>query len=245
METQSRSLQSGPMLQRIFLVEDDPRLASLIREYLTINGYEVLVIPRGDVAAKKIPPENPDLVILDLMLPGQDGLSVCREIRRDYRGPVLILTAREEDMDEVAGLELGADDYVKKPVIPRVLLARIRALLRRTGPPSMPVKEALSALLFGGLRVDMESRSVWFNGTPVDLSTVEFSLLAFLANHAGEVLSREKILAELRGIAYDGMDRSVDMYISRLRKKLGDDGTRPSRIKTVWGEGYLFVKDAW
>jgi CheY-like chemotaxis protein len=142
METQSRSLQSGPTLQRIFLVEDDPRLASLIREYLTINGYEVLVIPRGDVAAKKIPPENPDLVILDLMLPGQDGLSVCREIRRDYRGPVLILTAREEDMDEVAGLELGADDYVKKPVIPRVLLARIRALLRRTGPPSMPVKEA-------------------------------------------------------------------------------------------------------
>ncbi|MCW7753411.1 response regulator [Desulfobotulus sp. H1] len=238
------SQEKNPSQQRIFLVEDDQRLAGLISEYLTINGYKTLVIPRGDVAAKKIPPENPDLVILDLMLPGQDGLSVCREIRRDYTGPVLILTAREEDMDEVAALELGADDYVKKPVVPRVLLAHIRALLRRATPSVPNTSEAIS-LVFGSLRVDMASRNVLLDGKPVILSTVEFSLLALLASHGGRVLSREKILAKLRGIDYDGVDRSVDMYISRLRKKLGDDGTRPFRIKTVWAEGYLFVKDAW
>lgn len=243
-EISSHPLPSCSTQQRIFIVEDDTRLATLISEYLTLNGYDTLVIPRGDLAAKKIPEENPDLVILDLMLPGQDGLSVCREIRREYQGPVLILTAREEDMDEVAGLELGADDYVKKPVVPRVLLARIRALLRRTGPSPTPAKE-LSCLTFGSLRIDPAARSVVLKNTPIELSTLEFSLLSILAGQAGEVLSRETLLAELRGVAYDGMDRSVDMYISRLRKKLGDDGAKPCRIKTVWGEGYLFVKDAW
>ncbi|TYT73288.1 response regulator [Desulfobotulus mexicanus] len=230
--------------QKIFIVEDDARLATLISEYLGQNGYRTQIIPRGDLAIIQISTSKPDLVILDLMLPGQDGLSVCREIRKNYQGPVLILTAREDEMDEVAALEMGADDYVKKPVVPRVLLARIRALFRRNSSGSAPEGGA-SSLTFGSLHMDLASRSVFLENRPVELSTVEFSLLSFLASHAGEVLSREKILASLRGISYDGLDRSVDMYISRLRKKLGDHGSRPCRIKTVWGEGYLFARDAW
>lgn len=236
--------------QRILLVEDDQRLAELIRDYLQQQGFEVLIEGRGDTAPGRILKENPDLLILDLMLPGKDGLSVCQQVRSEYPGPILILTAREDDMDQVAGLELGADDYVKKPIEPRVLLARIRALLRRMEKnvnhhhPRSPTPHQ-NDLHFGNLKISFSSRLISLNGQAVDLTTTEFDLLALLANHAGEILDRERIFSEMRGIDYDGLDRSIDIAISRLRKKLEVDHAEPKRIKTIWRQGYLFVKDAW
>ncbi|RPI77851.1 MAG: response regulator [Desulfobacteraceae bacterium] len=233
-------------LPRLLVVEDDIRLAQLIRDYLQGQGFQVHIEGRGDKAAKRILTEKPDLVILDLMLPGQDGLSICQSIRADFPGPILILTAREEDMDQVAGLELGADDYVKKPVEPRVLLARIRALFRRYRKTAgLPESEDPEEHAFGRLRVNRVTRSVYLEQKAVDLTTNEFDLLWFLVCHAGDVLDRDAILSAIRGISYDGLDRSVDVGISRLRKKLGDDSENPFRIKTVWGRGYLFSKESW
>lgn len=233
---------------RILLIEDDARLARLIKEYLEAQGFLVAIEGRGDTGSARILREQPDLVILDLMLPGMDGLTVCRTIRQDYLGPVLMLTAREDDTDQVVGLELGADDYVKKPVEPRVLLARIRALLRRfdkTQQNSRCEVEATEELVFGSLRLNHASQTVILCGTPVDLTSNEFALLWILAVNGGHTLDRETLFRATRGINYDGLDRSVDIAISRLRKKLGDNTTKPWRIKTVWGMGYLFVKDAW
>ncbi len=236
--------------QRILLVEDDQRLAELIRDYLQQQGFEVLIEGRGDTAPGRILNENPDLLILDLMLPGKDGLSVCQQVRSTYPGPILILTAREDDMDQVAGLELGADDYVKKPIEPRVLLARIRALFRRM-EKSAGQQDSFSSTLVpkdihvGGLKICFSSRLALLEGEPVDLTTTEFDLLALLASHAGTVLDREQIFSAMRGIDYDGLDRSIDISISRLRKKLEVDPAQPKRIKTIWRQGYLFVLDAW
>ena len=231
--------------QRILLVEDDQRLAELIRDYLQQQGFEVLIEGRGDSAPGRILRENPDLLILDLMLPGKDGLSICQQIRSEYLGPILILTAREDDMDQVAGLELGADDYVKKPIEPRVLLARIRALFRRmeksADQPPLPKND----LLFGSLRICFSSRVVSLDNQAVDLTTTEFDLLVLLAGNAGTILDRERIFSLMRGTDYDGLDRSIDIAISRLRKKLEVDPTEPKRIKTIWRQGYLFVTDAW
>ena len=231
----------------ILLVEDDERLASLTREYLEKQGYTVSVEHQGDAATQRIIGEQPDMVILDLMLPGKDGLSICRDARAHYRGPVLILTAREDDMDQVAGLELGADDYVKKPVEPRVLLARIRALFRR----SAQAKKAKAGggsprtLMFESLEINGASRTVLLAGKPIDLSTTEFDLLWLLASRAGEVLDRDFLCRSVKGVEYDGIDRSIDVAVSRLRKKMKDNPDQPFRIKTVWGSGYLFVGDAW
>ncbi len=238
-------------LQRILVVEDDERLAALIKDYLQKQGFEVLVEDRGDTAAARVEKEAPDLIILDLMLPGKDGLAVCQSIRSDFPGPILILTAREDDMDQVAGLEMGADDYVKKPVEPRVLLARIRALLRRfektdtLKAKAVEAKTQTSHLVFGSLEIRRDAHTVLLQNQNIQLTTNEFDLLCELANHAGHVLSRERLYNDLRGIDYDGLDRSMDVMVSRLRKKLGDDAASPQRIKTIWGQGYLFVKDAW
>jgi len=235
---------------RVLVVEDDQRLACLIRDYLRLQGYQVLIEGRGDRAIDRIIREAPDLVILDLMLPGKDGLEVCRSVRGEYFGPILMLTAREEDMDQVVGLELGADDYVKKPVEPRVLLARIRALLRRVNARSDTEVHSYDSNLehmlnFGTLHICRSSHSVFLDKQPVDLTTNEFELLWFLASNAGRIMNRDAIFRELRGIDYDGLDRSVDIAVSRLRKKLEDDTAEPQRIKTIWRRGYLFVKDAW
>ena len=233
-------------LCRILLVEDDVRLAALIQDYLTQHGMHVAVEHRGDRAATRILSEQPDLVILDLMLPGLDGFGVCRRIRPAYRGPVLMLTASDEDADQVAGLEMGADDYVVKPAPPRVLLARARSLLRRAqGGGDAPEQRDVNTLSFGNLLIQHDTRSVRLHGQTVDLTTSEFDLLWRLASHAGSVLTRDDILASSRGIAYDGLDRSVDARVSRLRRKLGDDPEHPTRIKTVWRRGYLFSPDGW
>ena len=228
---------------RILLVEDDRHLAELIREYLQDYGYEVHIESRGDTAPEVILREQPDLLILDLMLPGKDGLSVCQSVRSKYPGPILILTAREDDMDHVAGLEMGADDFVKKPIEPRVLLARIRALLRRLSPQD--AQRSGEELVFGELRIHTASRTVTLSGRQIEMGSSEFELLLLLARNAGVVLDRDRIFSELRGFPYDGLDRYVDVNILRLRRKLEDNPARPRRIRTIWRQGYLFVGDAW
>ena len=228
---------------RILLVEDDARLSALIQEYLQQQGLLVSIEHRGDLACQRIISECPDLVVLDLMLPGLDGLEVCKAVRPQYDGPILMLTARDEDIDQVVGLEIGADDYVTKPVQPRVLLARIRSLLRRSPRNSSGVNK--NDVCYGRFRISVTAREAWLEERVLELTTNEFDLLWLLASHAGEVLTRDTILDQLRGIGYDGLDRSVDIRISRLRKKLADDTRRPFRIKTIRGKGYLFVKDAW
>lgn len=228
---------------RILIVEDDQRLAELTQEYLQSNGLQVDIESDGGHAAARILKEQPDLVVLDLMLPGEDGLSICRKVRGQFAGPILMLTARTDDMDEVLGLEMGADDYVCKPVRPRVLLARIRALLRRSEGGEAPTENP-RRLEFGQLVIDSAMREAWLRGASVELTSAEFDLLWLLAANAGRILSREEIFTALRGIEYDGQDRSIDVRISRIRPKIGDDPMHPRLIKTVRSKGYLFVAEA-
>ncbi|MBA3981374.1 MAG: DNA-binding response regulator [Alcanivorax sp.] len=234
------SVQDNP--PRILIVEDDERLATLTREYLESNGMDITVVNDGEEAVRRIRADQPDLVVLDLMLPGADGLTVCREVRPAFRNPILMLTARTDDMDQVLGLEMGADDYVAKPVKPRVLLARIRALLRRVETEHERDQPQMR-LEFGNLVIDNSAREVVLEGKSVDLTSAEYDLLWLLASNAGNVLSRETIFEKLRGIQYDGQDRSIDVRISRIRPKVGDDPDNPRRIKTVRSKGYLFVKE--
>lgn len=233
------------MNPRILLVEDDERLAELTAEYLRKNDFSVTIEARGDTAEKRILDERPDLVVLDIMLPGQDGFAVCRAVRPRYDGIILMLTARDEDIDQILGLELGADDYITKPVPPRLLLARIKALLRRAGPGGDEAAEGGDTLTFGNFSISQQTRSATLGGQPIDLTTAEFDLLWLLARHAGSILSRDDLLQQLRGIGFDGLDRSIDARISRLRKKLHDDPENPTRIKTVRGKGYLFSRHDW
>jgi len=238
------------MKTRILLVEDDDRLAKLTAEYLQKNDFDVTIEARGDTAETRILNDDPELVILDIMLPGKDGFEVCRSVRARYNGVILMLTARDEDLDQILGLELGADDYLAKPVQPRLLLARIKALLRRTPGPSGTTEDTsetgeAAELSFGNFRISQATRSTHLGKEAIDLTTAEFDLLWLLARHAGNILSRDDLLQQLRGIGFDGLDRSIDARISRLRRKLGDDPENPTRIKTVRGKGYLFSKHDW
>lgn len=223
--------------QSILLVEDDPDLASMVAEFLNGNDFVVSVESRGDTAVSRILRENPDAVVLDVNLPGLTGFEVCRQVREGFTGPILILTARGDEVDEVIGLEIGADDYMSKPVRPRVLLARLRAHLRKTTPSGKGAPE----ITVGDLTIDSSRRSVEIAEVAIDLTTAEFDLLWMLAEHAGEVVSRERIYQELVGIPYDGIDRSIDLRVSRLRKRLNDDPANPTRIKSVRGVGYILV----
>lgn len=230
---------------RVLLVEDDERLAELISEYLGRNGLDMHWIKRGDGAIEKTHELDPDLLLLDVMLPGLDGFEICRELRaRGATLPIMFLTARDEDFDRVVGLELGADEFIPKPVQPRVLLAHVRAILRRAG---MRERAATSGdtIAFGTLEIDVASRGVRLAGRPVDLTSSEFDLLWLLARHAGKVLSRNDILNKLRSLDYDGSDRSVDCRIYRLRRKLGDLADSAERIKTIRNVGYLFSPNNW
>lgn len=232
---------------RILLVEDDNRLSTLIAGYLRKHEYLVDTVLNGDDAVDAILTGRPDLVILDVNLPGKDGFEICREAREHYDGVIIMVTARDEPFDELLGLEFGADDYVHKPVEPRILLARIKAQLRRA-----PVRQAGGALAqpesytFGKFTIDRANRTVSLpDGTTPELTSAEFDLLWVLVCHAGEVVSRDDLMLQLRGVEFDGLDRTIDGRISKLRRKLRDDASCPQRIKTIRSKGYQFSKNAW
>ena len=227
-------------MTNILVVEDDAELADLVVARLAREGFVVRHIADGLAARDAIVRQAPDLVVLDVMLPGMDGFDVCRAVRPDYAGPILIMTARDDDIDQVVGLELGADDYVVKPVKPRVLVARVKALLRRANATPADDGRRVRA---GDVVIDAARREVTRAGVWVDLTTTEFELLWLLAGRAGEVVSREHIYDQVYGSTYDGLDRSADVYVSRLRAKLGDDSKHPTLLKTVRGVGYLFAPD--
>ncbi len=229
-------------LPSIILVEDDVRLAELVSRYLENNGFRVTVANLDRQVVDQVLEAMPDLVILDLGLPGEDGFSICKNLRPTYQNPILILTARNSDIDHVLGLEFGADDYVIKPVEPRLLMARIKALLRRS---MRQVESERKMFRFGKLIINATARSVVLDGRAVALSSNEFDLLVYMAARAGEIQSREVLFRHLYRREYDGTDRILDIRISHLRKKLGEDADSSDRIKTIWGQGYLFVPGAW
>ncbi|MEK0159643.1 response regulator [Pseudoalteromonas piscicida] len=228
-------------MAKVLLVEDDVKLAELTAKFLIHNGFEVVQLHNGINAIKAVEAEKPDILILDIMLPGLDGFSICKAARGEFKGPVLFLTAKDSDFDHVKGLEIGADDYIIKPVEPYVLLARLNALLRRTQNDEVQS----DSITLGELQIDKSDRKVYLAGDEVELTSYEFDLLKTLAGHAGETLSRDYIYKHVVGREYDGLDRSVDVRISRLRKKLGDNLEQPARLITVWGKGYLCSKSAW
>lgn len=227
------------MSNSILLVEDDVQLASLVQDYLEKNGYRVTIVADGIEAIQTIIRLQPDLVILDVMLPGINGMDVCREVRGRFSGALLMLTALDDDMDHMLGLELGADDYIIKPVQPRLLLARVRTLLRRVqqskGSTDRVDQEGISV---GELNIDLSNRRVSAGGVEIELTSSEYELLVLLALDIGQVVDRNTIVQELRGFEYDGLDRSIDRRISRLRKKLAVS-VKSTSIKTVRGKGYL------
>ncbi len=228
------------LIEHILVVEDDPSLCEWISDYLIDHGYQVSTANRGDTAVELIKIDQPDMVVLDIMLPALNGFDVCKTVRPFYNKPILMLTACNEELDEVLGLELGADDYLNKPVKPRVMLARIKALLRRKQE-----QQNTQLRIFGELHIDAASKTVTLAGETIALSVNEFEVLWILASHSPAIVSRETLLTQLRGISYDGFDRSIDIRISRLRKKLNDNPSQPYKIKTVRGKGYLFASDAW
>jgi len=230
------------LMQHILLVEDDLRLSTLIQQFLQQNNFSVTVLNSGEKAADFILSKQPDLVILDIMLPKMDGFSICRKIRHQFTKPVIFLTAKDSDFDHVLGLEIGADDYIIKPVEPHVLLARIHMLLRRV---SHNKQQDINEIIIGNLRIEKASRQVFMANKHIELTSHEYELLWLLASNAGEPQSRDYIHQQMIGREYDGLDRSVDVRISRLRKKLGDNAKLPYKIITVWGKGYLFSTTAW
>ena len=229
-------------MKHLLLVEDDARLANLIANFLRQNNFKVTIIGRGDKVVDFVATREPDIILLDIMLPYMDGFSIIREIRQSFTNPILFLTAKDSDFDHVRGLEIGADDYIIKPIEPHVLLARINTALRRVRPVQ---SEECESIVHGQLSIDRGARSVSLADRAVELTSHEFELLWLLASHAGEVQSRDFIHQKMIGREYDGFDRSVDVRVSRLRKKLGDDIQSPTRIITVWGKGYVLNPNAW
>ena len=221
---------------KILIIDDDAKLNSLLKSFLKDFGFQVFSATDPVKGLKTIGKHSPDLVILDVMMPGMDGFEVCRQIRQTSSLPIIMLTARGEVTDKVVGLELGADDYLAKPFEPRELVARINSVLRRSG-----TVDDTQPAVFDSLSVDFKRRTADLDGAPLDLTTNEFAALALLVRNAGKVLTRDQILQELRGIDCDAFNRSVDITVSRLRQKLNDDPKEPAFIKTVWGTGYVFI----
>ncbi len=231
---------------RIVVVDDDARIRDLLRRYLTQEGFDVLLAEDGKALNRLLTRENVDLIVLDLMLPGEDGLSICRRLRaaKDVT-PIIMLTAKVEDVDRIVGLEVGADDYMPKPFNPRELLARIHAVLRRRPPveaPGAPSKEPMT-VTFGDFEFDLGLRRLARGGEQIALTTGEFSMLKALVRHPRQPLSRDKLAQLARGREFEPFDRSLDVQISRLRKMIEPDPAQPRYIQTVWGVGYVFVPD--
>lgn len=227
------------MNETILVVDDEPKIVQLARDYLEKSGFKVLTSGDGQQALTIARQERPDLIVLDLMLPGMDGLDVCRTIRRESDVPIIMLTARAEETDQLIGLELGADDYITKPFSPRALVARVRALLRRA-QGNLLQQETLRA---GDLELDLRRKQLSLNGEIIHLTRSEFLLLETLAKHPGQPLSREQLLEKLHGVVFDGVDRSVDSHIKNLRRKIELDPADPIYIQTVYGFGYKFQGD--
>lgn len=223
----------------ILIIDDDQKLNELLKGFLSDFGFSVLAAIHPEKGLKKLKQKSPDLVILDLMLPGMDGFEVCKKIRQQSEVPIIMLTARGELMDKVVGLELGADDYLPKPFEPRELVARIHSVLRR----SKKIDDALPQV-FGLLEIDFPRQTVKLGGRNIELTTNEFAALALLAGNPGKVFDRDQILQELRGIDCDAFNRSVDITMSRVRQKLNDNPQKPVFIKTVWGTGYVFIGES-
>lgn len=222
------------MKETILVVEDEVKIARLVRDYLERAGYRVLVAQRGDEGLALARTERPDLIVLDLMLPGLDGLDLCRKVRHNSQVPIIMLTARAEEADRLLGLELGADDYVTKPFSPRELVARVRAVLRRVrgGEP------AAELLRVGDLALDMAGHTVALDGRPVELTPTEFALLAAMMRAPGRVFSRLQLLEQVQGEAYEGYERTIDAHIKNLRQKIEADPKNPRYVATVYGVGY-------
>ena len=221
---------------KILIIDDDEKLNRLLTDYLSKMGFTVLTTTLPSAGLEKLEEETPDLVILDVMLPEMDGFEVCRTIRQSSSVPVVMLTARGEVMDRVVGLEIGADDYLPKPFEPRELVARIQAILRR-----IQTKSKSGIKTIGALCIDFHKYEVQVDEKLVHLTLNEFECLVLLVKNKGKVLNRDQIIEELRGIEWDAFNRSVDITMSRLRQKLGDDPKNPRFIKTIWGTGYLFI----
>ncbi|MFZ0546457.1 MAG: response regulator transcription factor [Candidatus Promineifilaceae bacterium] len=227
------------MNEVILVVEDEPKMVKLARDYLERSNYQVISAGDGRTALAVARDERPDLVVLDLNLPGMDGLDVCRTLRRESSVPIIMLTARVEEMDRLIGLELGADDYITKPFSPRELVARVRAVLRRVqGDVYQP-----GLVRTGDLEIDLQGHRVNRDGEDISLSRTEFNLLSLLAQHPGQTFTRAQLLNRLHGIAYDGFDRSIDAHVKNLRRKLEPDPADPQYILTVYGVGYKFADE--
>ena len=224
------------MNERILVVDDEPKIVKLARDYLESSGFRVATAVDGQTALAIARRDNPALIVLDLNLPGMDGLDVCRALRRESDVPIIMLTARVEETDRLIGLELGADDYITKPFSPRELAARVRAVLRRVkGGVHQP-----GLIHTGDLEIDIQGIRVNQNGQPVHLTRIEFNLLAFFAQHPGQAFSRERLLEQLHGHSHDGFDRSIDAHVKNLRRKIEPDPSNPTYILTVYGIGYRF-----
>ncbi len=226
------------VMATILIIEDEPELLKALRAYLEQAGFQVLTAPRGDAGLSIWEQKRPDLVLLDLNLPGMDGLDVARQIRRKANTPIIMITARVEEMDELIGLELGADDYIAKPFSPRIVVARVRALLRR----SEMEPDAPQVLRIADLEIDLQGYRVNRAGTPLDLTPSEFNLLAALAGQPGRAFSRLQLLEATQGGAFEGYERTIDAHIKNLRAKLEADPKKPRYIETVFGVGYRFIR---
>ena len=227
------------MNETILVVDDEPKIVKQARDYLEKGGFRVVTAADGKTAMVVARRERPDLIVLDLNLPGMDGLDVCRALRRESDVPIIMLTARVEETDRLIGLELGADDYITKPFSPRELVARVRAVLRRVmGGVHQP-----GLIRAGDLEIDLRGHRVTRAGEPVQLTRTEFNLLAVLAQHPGQTFSRAQLLDRLHGVAYDGFDRSIDAHVKNLRRKLEIDPIEPRYVLTVYGIGYKFTDE--
>ncbi len=226
---------AAPRAGSVLIVDDDERLTGLLTEYLGRFGYAVRAVGHPEAGLRALKTDPPDLVILDVMLPDLDGLAVCRRIRETSRIPIIMLTARGDVADRIVGLELGADDYLAKPFEPRELVARVQAVLRRGSPHDVDVARA------GPVSVNFTTRTATLDGRALSLTTAEFELLGFLVRNRGRVVSRERIIEGTRGINWESFDRSVDVLVSRVRQKLGDDARQSAYIRTVRGVGYSFI----
>lgn len=230
-------------IKKLLVVDDDPGLRELLHDYLTSQGYEVTAVADGVAMEQALQMNTFQLVILDLMLPGEDGLSLARKLRVRGNLPIIMLSARGEDVDRIIGLEVGADDYLAKPFNPRELLARIRAVLRRSEEPQLKVEiqEADMMHRFGNFQLDMNSRSLMKEGVEVALTAGEFNLLRIFVEHPNRVLNRDQLMDLMKGYERSPFDRSIDVRVTRLRRKIETDPAAPQYVRTVWGEGYLFT----